>query len=39
MAQKLTRQIMQWVSVNWNNLVGSQLNGCVDEELKSQDQL
>lgn len=26
---------MQWVSVNWNNSVGSQLNGCLDEEKKN----
>lgn len=31
-AQKLRRQIMIWVPVNWNSSVGSQLNGCLDEE-------
>lgn len=35
MAQKLRRQIMLWVPVNWNSSVGSQLNDCLDEEKKT----
>lgn len=34
MAQKLARQIIQRVPVNWNNSVGSQLNGRLNEEEK-----
>lgn len=35
MVQKLRREIMLWVPVNWNSSVGSQLNGCLDEEKKN----
>lgn len=35
MAQKLRRQIMLWVPVNWNSSVGGQLNSCLDEEEKT----
>lgn len=35
MAQKLRRQIILWMPVNWSSSVGSQLNSCLDEEKKT----
>lgn len=35
MAQKLRRQIILWVPVNWSSSVGSQLNSCLDEDKKT----